>query len=102
MGLHSYKQLLYSVFKKHRIRLENILTTNADKLSINVHATIRYAHLLKWTISIMNDEPISKNEPIYLLLQQLCTVPPYKKEMSGKCLRKCPENVRVYLNVSGK
>jgi hypothetical protein len=27
---------------------------------------------------------------------------PYKKEMSGKCLRKCPENVRVYLNVSGK
>jgi hypothetical protein len=28
--------------------------------------------------------------------------PPYKKEMSGKCLRKCPENVRVYLNVSGK
>ena len=27
---------------------------------------------------------------------------PYKKGMSGKCYRKCPENVRVYLSMSGK
>ncbi|EXX53796.1 Tpk1p [Rhizophagus irregularis DAOM 197198w] len=27
---------------------------------------------------------------------------PYKKGMSGKCLRKCPENVHIYLSMSGK